>query len=104
MTTGHYFTSEGYFTLISAIGGNITNYQDIRLDVFFVCYGYSGMVDLKGSGSEWRAGGTPEPRNGPPAGGQIHLPPPKSRMRKRSGFYFLPLTFSLLLEPHWGFW
>ena len=29
---------------------------------------------------------------------RIHLPPPKTRMRKRSGFYFLPFTYSLL--PH----
>ena len=28
----------------------------------------------------------------------------KTRMRERSGFYFLPLTFSLLLKPHPGFW
>jgi len=62
------------------------------LDGVFALVWVFGTVDLKGSGSEWRAGGTPEPRNGPPAGGQIHLPPP-TRKRKLAVFYFYP-TFS----------
>ena len=34
------------------------------------------------SGSEWRAGGTPEPRGGPPAGGESRQPYQKRDIRK----------------------
>ena len=50
-----------------------TKNREVLLDLsVFMC-----IMGFEGSGSEWRAGGTPEPRAGPPAGGRIPSSPPE---------------------------
>ena len=50
-----------------------------------------GKGGFEGSGSEWGAGGAPEPRPGPPAGGRIHPPPPENALAIAGAFFFDPL-------------
>ena len=58
-------------------------------------YSYYEELGLEGSGSEWSAGGAPEPRPGSPAGEEPH-----HRYHVVASFVSLATIFMLCIKSH----